>query len=75
MTFSLRAAKPRNRRQFLTTSKRGVLKHRQYRNDINSYIYDLRQLFGAKESFSPFLPRESPFPHHGPAAIRLRLYP
>lgn len=42
---------PRNRHQFFDYLKARGLKYRQYRNDINGYIYDLRQLFGAKESF------------------------
>lgn len=42
---------PRNRHQFFDYLKARSLKYRQYRNDINGYIYDLRQLFGAKESF------------------------
>ncbi|MEW6242968.1 MAG: SbcC/MukB-like Walker B domain-containing protein [Bacillota bacterium] len=43
--------KPRNRRQFFDYLKARGIKHRQYRNDISTYTYDLRQLFGAKESF------------------------
>ena len=44
--------KPRNRRQFFDYLKARGIKHRQYRNDLSGYIYDLRQLFGgAKESF------------------------
>ncbi|HAP31758.1 MAG TPA: hypothetical protein DCQ14_01690 [Firmicutes bacterium] len=43
---------PRNRRQFFDYLKARGIKHRQYRNDLSGYIYDLRQLFGgAKESF------------------------
>ena len=49
--FFYEPQKPRNRRQFFDFLKARGIKHRQYRNDINSYIYDLRQLFGAKESF------------------------
>ncbi len=42
----------RNRGEFFSYLKARELKHQQYRNDINRYIYDLRQLFGgAKESF------------------------
>ena len=49
--FFYEPQKPRNRRQFFDYLKARGIKHRQYRNDINGYIYDLRQLFGAKESF------------------------
>ncbi len=43
---------PRNRRQFFDYLKARDVKHRTYRNDINRYNYDLRQLFGGvKESF------------------------
>ncbi|MDW7730111.1 MAG: SbcC/MukB-like Walker B domain-containing protein [Bacillota bacterium] len=42
----------RNRGEFLNYLKARDIKHQQYRNDINRYTYDLRQLFGgAKESF------------------------
>jgi energy-coupling factor transporter ATP-binding protein EcfA2 len=42
----------RNRSEFLNYLKARDIKHQQYRNDINRYTYDLRQLFGgAKESF------------------------
>jgi len=43
--------RPRNRHQFFDYLKARGIKHRQYRNDISTYTYDLRQLFGAKESF------------------------
>ncbi len=42
----------RNRGEFFSYLKAREIKHQQYRNDINRYIYDLRHLFGgAKESF------------------------
>ncbi len=42
----------RNRGEFFNYLKAREVKHQQYRNDLNRYIYDLRQLFGgAKESF------------------------
>lgn len=42
----------RNRGEFFNYLKARGLEHRQYRNDIDRYIYDLRQLFGgAKASF------------------------
>ncbi|GAW93203.1 ATP-binding protein [Calderihabitans maritimus] len=43
---------PRNRQQFFHHLKVKKLKFRQYRNDIEGYLSDLRQLFGGvKESF------------------------
>lgn len=42
----------RNRGEFFNYLKARGLEYRQYRNDIDRYIYDLRQLFGgAKASF------------------------
>ncbi len=42
----------RNRREFFDYLKARGIKYRHYHNDINRYIYDLRQLFGVvKESF------------------------
>ncbi len=42
----------RNRGEFFDYLKARDVKFQQYRNDLNRYIYDLRQLFGgAKESF------------------------
>ncbi len=42
----------RNRGEFFDYLKARGIKHQQYRNDVNRYIQDLRQLFGgAKESF------------------------
>jgi len=42
----------RNRGEFFNYLKARDVKFQQYRNDLNRYIYDLRQLFGgAKESF------------------------
>ncbi len=42
----------RNRGEFFDYLKAREVKFQQYRNDLNRYIYDLRQLFGgAKESF------------------------
>ena len=43
---------PRNRREFFDYLKAKGIKYKHYHNDINRYIYDLKQLFGGvKDSF------------------------
>jgi uncharacterized protein YPO0396 len=50
--FFVKPGLTRNRQDFFHYLKTQSIKHRQYRNDVTGYLYDLRQLFGnVKESF------------------------